>query len=335
MQTLYIAENIGFNRIGDNRWITQYEALFCVLNARGQVMTWRLTPRLLFAEVENDLIALKNRLLSQGKILKEFYIDNCCSWEKKLKQVYGDQLIVYLDIFHAVKRLSDKIPKRNPLRRDCLKELKMVFRDPSDQGEKRTLVTPSPEILQSNIDKFLKHWESARYDGKRILSEAALKEISNLRVHVKKGCLSGIKQGRGTIRNENLHKDLNRIMSSSKYGVELAYALLSVVFFNHNERMAANSEHRMEYPIEHYFNSSTSPNTMEKFGLKFCSHQGTPKITACSSTDDKCGSLKISSCTYTQRFHRILQTPVPHLGHTKQRNFLMMKQHLLILHQMK
>ena len=47
---------------------------------------------------------------------------------------------------------------------------------------------------------------------------------------MKKGCLSGIECGRGTNKNKNLHKDLNRIMSSSKYGVELAYALLTVVF---------------------------------------------------------------------------------------------------------
>ena len=93
--------NIGFSRIGDNRWVTQHEALFCVLNGRGEVLTWRLTPGLSFSEVEQDLVALKERLVSQGVTLKEFYIDNCCSWRKKLQSVFGDDLIVYLDIFHA------------------------------------------------------------------------------------------------------------------------------------------------------------------------------------------------------------------------------------------
>ena len=42
-------------------------------------------------------------------------------------------------------------------------------------------------------------------------------------------------------------------MSSSKYGVELAYALLTVIFFNHNERMAARDEQRDdEHPIDFY-----------------------------------------------------------------------------------
>ena len=136
------------------------------MNAQGQVVTWRLTSKLSFTEIENDLTALKSRLEAQGKVLKEFYIDNCCSWEKKLKQVFGEQLMVYLDIFHAVKRFSEKIPKRHSLRRDCLKEWKMVFRDPSDQGEKRALPTPLPSVLESNMDKFLKNWENVDLDGK-------------------------------------------------------------------------------------------------------------------------------------------------------------------------
>lgn len=313
----YIAENIGFSRTGDNRWITQYEALFCVLNAQGQVLTWRLTPRLSFAEVESDLTALKGRLQSQGKVLKEFYIDNCCSWRQKLQQVFGNELIVYLDIFHAVKRFSEKVPKRHALRRDCLLDWKMVFRDPSDQGQKRALPTPSPGVMDSNINNFLQHWQNAEYNGKKLLSAAALKEIENIRVHVKKGCLSGIKPGRGTNRNENLHKDLNKIMSNSKYGVELAYALLTVNFFNHNERMAAKHEQRMEHPIQCYTNlSMLSP---ERFGLKFAQDH-----MACSSTEkDGFSKLKITSSSYTQIYNRVMHTPLPEVGHVKQRdNFI-------------
>ena len=149
------AENIGFSQIGDNRWIMQYEALFCVLNSKGQMATWRLTPRLSFGEIQDDLIALRDRLLSQGKVLKEFYIDNCCSWRKKLQAVFGDHLVVYLDIFHAVKRVSDKIPKRHPLRHECMRDWQVVFRDPSDLGEKRHCPTPSPLVMEKSLDKFV------------------------------------------------------------------------------------------------------------------------------------------------------------------------------------
>ena len=310
-------ENVGFSRIGDNRWITQYEALFCVLNGKGQVVTWRLTPRLSFAEVEADLRALKDRLLSQGKALKEFYIDNCCTWRKKLQTVFGDQLAVRLDIFHAVKRVSDKIPKRHPLRRECMRDWQMVFRDPSDLGEKRHCLTPTPRVLENNLDKFLQRWKEAEHDGQKVLNAAALKEVENLRVHMKKGCLSGIQPGRGTNRNENLHKDLNNIMSSSRYGVELAYALLTVIFFNHNERMAAKSEQRSEYPLEYYFHHHVSPVTHEHFGLRFNGKDG-PDTTTCARTGaDTFTKLQLTSSTYAQLYQRVIQTPLPDCGHAK------------------
>ena len=69
-----------------------------------------------------------------------------------------------------------------------------------------------------------------------MLSSAGIKEADNLRKHMERGCLSGIKPGRGTNRNEALHKQLNRIVSNSRYGIELAYALLSTIFFKYNEK---------------------------------------------------------------------------------------------------
>ena len=112
--------------------------------------------------------------------------------------VIGDSLKVYLDLFHAVERVSDKTPKRHPLRRECIEELRMVFRDPTDQGVKRTKETPSPDVLIKNIRRFEARWKSAQSAGKMILSNAAIKELRDLEVHMQLGCLSGIKPGRGT-----------------------------------------------------------------------------------------------------------------------------------------
>jgi len=94
----------------------------------------------------------------------------------------------------------------------------------------------------------------------------------NIRVHMLKGALSGIKPGRGTNRNENLHKKLNSIMSASKYGVEYAYALLTLCFFKHNEKQLVRAQDRYAFPIEHYLSVSTPfqfPGTSEKFGRQF------------------------------------------------------------------
>ena len=60
-----------------------------------------------------------------------------------VQAAFGDHLVVYLDIFHAVKRVSDKIPKCHLLRRECIRDWQVVFRDPSDLGEKHHCLTPT------------------------------------------------------------------------------------------------------------------------------------------------------------------------------------------------
>ena len=69
--------------------------------------------------------------------MHEFHIDNCCSLPHKLQSVFGSQLVVLLDTFHAVQRITSKLPKRHPYHHECLKSLQLVFRDPSDQGTVR------------------------------------------------------------------------------------------------------------------------------------------------------------------------------------------------------
>ncbi len=190
-------------------------------------------------------------------------------------------------------------------------EWRMVFRDPSDQGEKRHVQTPPPHILEKNVQNFLQRWENAEYNGQKLLSTAALKEIAKIRVHFGKGCLSGISPGRGTNRNENLHKGLNQVMSCSKYGVELAYSLLTVIFYNHNERMTENKQ-----PIEYYLSQAPLLDTQERFGLKF---ENGKNDSGCTS-DDSFTPLKLMTCTYAQLYKRIIHTPLPGSGHSKQPN---------------
>ena len=127
--------------------MNQYSALFCVLNNLGQIVTWKLTSDLSFGNIECLLVALRDRFLQQGVVVREFYIDNCCAWRSKLQSVFGPHLRVLLDIFHAVKRIGEKIPKRHELRSVCMEELRMVFRDPSDRGIERNKATPAPGLV--------------------------------------------------------------------------------------------------------------------------------------------------------------------------------------------
>ena len=68
---------------------------------------------------------------------------------------------VKLDPFHAIQRVTKKIPKKKgcngtimQLRREMMLSLRQLFRDPNDKGEERTMDTPSPEIILENIEVF-------------------------------------------------------------------------------------------------------------------------------------------------------------------------------------
>lgn len=246
---LFAPGNIGMSREFDHRWITQYNSLFCVTNELGQVLTWKLTKSVAFSAVINSLFKLKERLGQQGKLLKEFYVDNCCSWRAKLQQVFGENLKVYLDLFHAVKRVSSTISKKHPLHYECTKALSLVFRDHTDQGQIRQKATPSPTVMLENMRAFEEQWKGQTTDGK---SAATSEEISRLCKHIEKGCLSGIKPGRGTNKNEALHKSLNAYFKASRYGVELAYMLLTTSFYQHNEKVdARNGKRKCKLVTEH------------------------------------------------------------------------------------
>lgn len=232
-------------------------------------MTWRLTPGVSFSDVQDTLLHLKQRICSNGNQVKEFFIDNCCSWRNCLQSVFGKDLKVYLDLFHVVKRISDKIPKRHRLRSECMNHLRMVFRDPVDRGPERKMDTPEPHILVHQLDEFQAKWNDMYCDGTPILSVAAMKEIANLKLHINKGCLSNIRPGRGTNRNEALHRNINAIIKSSRYGIELAYALLSTCFYSHNEYHLSLKEHRVARPIAVYEEilKSIPVNCKETFGI--------------------------------------------------------------------
>ena len=116
-----------------------------------------------------------------------------------------------------------------------------------------------------------------------------------------KGCLSGIKPGRGTNRNEALHKKLNKIVTSSRYGVELAYALFSTIFFTHNEKIAAKIENRREKVILEYDDGISHLTSKEYFGI-----QCTSDITSIpESKASEVDHLTLQRSSYSDFVHRI------------------------------
>lgn len=202
--------------------------------------------------------------------MKFCFIDNCCSWRGKLQTIFGSEILVKLDLFHAVQRIVKCIPKRHPFAYCCCQAFRLVFRDPLDAGEKRALPTPSPQVILQNINKFLKTWKNVSHVNQAVLSTAALKEIEKLKKHIKKGCLSYIPEGCGSERNENLHKCIRQAASKGRIGVGLAVSLITSFW---NEKRAAKikgSKAKSFPPISTRTNellNSKTGLTKEKFGI--------------------------------------------------------------------
>jgi len=156
---------------------------------------------------------------------------------------------VKLDIFHACQRVIRCLPNKHILKRQFAKEFGFIFREKDDLGEQRLKNTPNERTIEENLDDLLKKWNS--FTGS-YLTEESLKQIEALRAHIRKGCVSDIPPGFGTEKNEQLHRLLNRSLLSgaTRINIELAVALLSIIFYYHSKRVTANRKHSCNAKIQ-------------------------------------------------------------------------------------
>ena len=145
-------------------------------------------------------------------------------------------------------------------------DLSLVFRDPTDQGSVRTLETPAPTVLVDNL-KFLRKWKDVDHEGQKLITLNVMQQITAIQKHMERGCLSHIKVGRGTNRNERLHRQLNSVLKSNRYGPEMANAMITASFFKHNENILANTEGRPPNPVSAYNGLFTDMGSTECFSL--------------------------------------------------------------------
>ena len=243
--TFKVASNIGFVR-RDGKWITQYDSAFFIFNSDGKILSWQFTQGTSFNQVKKLLAFIHQRAVAQGNIIETIYIDNCCQWKRLLQDVFGKRLKVKLDLFHAVQRITSKMPKRHAYYSACTSDLRLVFRATGDQGRKRTDTTPEASELLSNLDIFMEKWRSIAIDSHKILTDEAIQEISRLKVHVSRGCLSEIPTSCGTNRNEAFHRYIRTFFHKSRLGALLAYALMMMIVFHFNNR---NKKLNLQKPI--------------------------------------------------------------------------------------
>lgn len=75
--TFKSAMNTGYPSNVDSKWVNVFNALFCVLNEKGQIIEWRFTKSTKSEETEQLFDELSRRLKEQKKHIKAIYVDNC------------------------------------------------------------------------------------------------------------------------------------------------------------------------------------------------------------------------------------------------------------------
>ena len=103
--TFKVAANIGYHR-EDNVWVSQYDSLFLVMNGNGQVVTWQLTKATSLDQVQTVLRDVFDRSSNQKQTIEVIYVDDCCKVRNKLKAIFGGEVQIKLDLFHAVQRIT-------------------------------------------------------------------------------------------------------------------------------------------------------------------------------------------------------------------------------------
>ena len=240
--TFKVAANIGC-MLPDGSWSLQFDSLYIVFNESGQVLTYKLTKGTAISKVEDILKNLRHRLDQQKASCDTIFVDDCCKVRSKLQHIFPN-MSVKLDLFHAIQRVTLKVPKDrwHYLSLSFIDDFKMIFRADADQGEIRKMDTPDEQTIMSNLERLTERWKDVKYDnGEAVLNGNVVHEIENLKVHIERGCLSRIPPGGGSTRNENLHKNLRAVIARSRLGCELAEALLATFFYIWNERRSASA----------------------------------------------------------------------------------------------
>ena len=297
--TFKVSKNIGVLRENDAKFVEQFSNLFVGLNENKEIVTWCLTRSTKFENIENNLKELKKRLDKESVAVRVIFVDDCCKVRGKYQSVFGAEQEVKLDLFHAVQRITSTLRKGTEVSKKFANEFGLVFRNNADLGQTRNMPTPPPNIIEENINNFERRWKDVLTSPGY---EKTQHEIDKIKVHVRKGCLSGINPGEGTAVNENLHHFINRCLlcNSKTIGPELAVAVLTVLFYTINSKRKRyhhdkNSRISIPIPVESVVHeckdstasSLTAVTNQENVGTQQTSVES-PLLLVGESVDDFC-----------------------------------------------
>ena len=231
--TFKSAANIGFVRESDGKWIKLFKCVFIVIGEGGHILHWKFTRGESFEEVRDIFIQFKERLQTRGVKLRGVVIVNCCKWKSSLTAIFPD-VDIRLDLFHALQRCLKTVPVGARIGSDIAKEYGLVFRRPSDLGEKRNQPTADKEKMLKNLAGFELKWLTKRWNGNIILNAEGRKALQTRKTHIERGCLSGIPVQCSTSDKERIHRYLNAVLHTNRTGLDLAYQRCCRLFFRIN-----------------------------------------------------------------------------------------------------
>lgn len=167
--TFHTVANIGLCREEDGAWTKQYKGLFCILNSKAKLCRGKLLSLFHLTVFKNRFNHFMKGWQAKAKMLKSFSLTIAVLGGRNCSP-FLEVKWVLLDIYHAVQRISTKLSKHHPFHSQCVHDLSLVFRDPTDQGSVRTLETPAPTVLVDNLKKFLRKWKDVDHEGQKLIT---------------------------------------------------------------------------------------------------------------------------------------------------------------------
>ena len=113
-------------------------------------MAWKLTRGVGHDEIETCLNQLNDRIVEPIRFV---IVDDCCASRLLYERIFGENIEVKLDLFHAIQRLTDTLPAKFKYRRKVSNALSMSFRQSDDMGAERTMDTADPQTITQKLDQ--------------------------------------------------------------------------------------------------------------------------------------------------------------------------------------
>lgn len=176
--------------------------LFLGLSENGEVVSWKPIKSKGFEDIKHALLEFKQRLDSNGQELNTILTSDCCTNRVLYQQVFPT-VAVKMGIVHAIKSVTDTLPREHPDTMVFAHKLMQIFSSSTSEDLERSEETASPLEIEANLDVLLTNWRSQ-------LTEGTMEAIDSLRWHIRQGCLSGIPPGEGTEKIDALHRYIQK-----------------------------------------------------------------------------------------------------------------------------